>query len=41
MLFFAASLLGKTPPEISVYDGSWCEWDPRSKGRHDCVEFSV
>ncbi|OQV11889.1 putative Thiosulfate sulfurtransferase [Hypsibius exemplaris] len=26
VLFFAASILGKKPPEITVYNGSWTEW---------------
>ncbi|GAU96454.1 hypothetical protein RvY_07896 [Ramazzottius varieornatus] len=40
VLFFAAMLLGVSPPQIAVYDGSWSEWEPRSKGRHGLMEYN-
>ncbi|XP_055342607.1 thiosulfate sulfurtransferase-like [Paramacrobiotus metropolitanus] len=41
MLFLAGILLGKTPEEITVYDGSWWEWDRRAKGHHGYIEYSL
>ncbi|OQV11887.1 putative Thiosulfate sulfurtransferase [Hypsibius exemplaris] len=41
VLFFAASILGKKPPEITVYNGSWTEWEPRAKGHHGLVEYTT
>ena len=39
VLFFAAQLAGRKPPDIAVYNGSWGEWEPRSKGHPGLVEY--